>query len=417
MSLSGQGPVQATRYWDIDLTKKSELGRDDAVDKLRKVFLENVRLHLRSDVPIGAALSGGIDSSAIVMAMRHVQGDSLSLKTFSYIADDPDVNEENWADLIGKEADGLVYKVSPSPDELLSDLDQLIYIQDEPFGSTSIYAQYRVMKLARENGIKVMLDGQGADEMLGGYRPYFAARLASLVRQLQWFKACQFLSGLRRYEDYPFLRILMKAGSYFLPSFMRSYMLKIAGMDLIPLWLKQEWFKEHHVKIGLSVKYKNSDFLREELYWSLVKTMLIGLLRYEDRNSMAFSIESRVPFLTTELATFIFSLPEEYIIDRKGTTKSIFRQAMRGIVPDEILIRQDKIGFATPEQRWLAYSRSWVESVLTSNAARGISFFNIPALRKELRYAMSGRKVYLRLRVKVRKNWRNDEKVLRWFGY
>lgn len=394
LSLERQDSPQPIRYWDIDLNKKSALSRDDAAAKVRELFLENVRLHLRSDVPVGAALSGGIDSSAIVMAMRQVQGDSLDLNTFSFMAEDVDVNEERWVDMIGKAATGAVYKVKPSPDELLSDLDQLIYIQDEPFGSTSIYAQYRVMRLAREKGIKVMLDGQGADEMLGGYRPYFAARLASLIRQLQWLKACHFLLSLRQYEDYPFRRILMKTGSYFLPPSLRAYMLKFAGMDLIPPWLREKWFRERHVKIAPTEGSNNREILREELYRSLMKQLLIGLLRYEDRNSMAFSIESRVPFLTPELATFIFSLPEEYIIDRKGTTKAIFRQAMKGIVPDEILQRKDKIGFATPEQLWLHHLRPWVESVLNSDTARRVVFFHIPALQKGWEEVLQGHKSF-----------------------
>jgi asparagine synthase (glutamine-hydrolysing) len=304
------------------------------------------------------------------------------------------VNEETWVDMIGTASGAAVYKVKPSSDELLADLDKLIYIQDEPFGSTSIYAQYRVMRLARDQGIKVMLDGQGADEMLGGYRPYFAARLASLIRQMQWLKACHFLLSLRQYEDYPIKRILMKTGSYFLPPSLRTRMLKFSGMSLMPPWLKEKWFREHHVEIAPREKSNNQEILRQELYRSLMKQLLIGLLRYEDRNSMAYSIESRVPFLTPELATFISSLPEEYIIDGQGTTKAIFRQAMKGIVPDAILGRKDKIGFATPEKLWFQNLRSWVESVLNSDASRRVVFFHIPAMQKGWEEVLQGHKPF-----------------------
>jgi asparagine synthase (glutamine-hydrolysing) len=392
LSLKRQDPPQPTRYWDIDLTKKSALSRDDTAAKLRELFLENVRIHLRSDVPVGAALSGGIDSSAIVMAMKRIQGDSLGLNTFSFIAEDLDVNEEKWVDMIAKVSGAAVYKVKPSADELLADLDDLIYIQDEPFGSTSIYAQYRVMRLAGEQGIKVMLDGQGADEMLGGYRPYFAARLASLIRRMQWLRACHFLLSLRQYEDYPFKRILMKTGSYFLPPAVRTHILKFAGMDLMPPWLSEKWFREHHVEIAPVERINNREILRDELYRSLMEQLLIGLLRYEDRNSMAFSIESRVPFLTPELVTFISSLPEEFIIDRQGITKAIFREAMKGIVPAEILQRKDKIGFVTPEQLWLHHLRPWVESVLNSDTTRRVVFFDIPSMQKGWEEVLQGHK-------------------------
>jgi len=394
LSLENPGSFQPVRYWDIDLREKADVSLAEATVRVRDLFLKNVTLHLRSDVPIGAALSGGIDSSSIVMSMRKVQARSLDLSTFSFIAEDSNVNEERWVDLIGKAAGAAVYKVKISPDELLSDLDHLIYCQDEPFGSTSIYAQYRVMRLAKENGIKVMLDGQGADEMLGGYRPYFAAKLASLCRQLQWLKAFRFSLALRQYADCKLKTILMEAGSYFLPDPLRNYGLKLVGMDLIPPWLKETWFRDHQVQIAPSEKSRNREILRGELYRSLTKDMLIALLRYEDRNSMAFSIESRVPFLTPELTSFIASLPEEYLIDLKGTSKLVFRHAMRGIVPKEILERKDKIGFATPEQLWLQHLRPSIESILGSEAARRVVLFDSDSFKKRWREALQGRKPF-----------------------
>ena len=385
---------QPVRFWDIDLTVKSNLSFDEAASRVRDLFLKNVELHLRSDVPVGAALSGGIDSSAIVMAMREVQGSSLDLNTFSFVADASEVNEEKWVDMVGRAAGASVFKVRLTQEELLSDLDQLIYMQDEPFTGTSIYAQYRVMRLAKENGIKVLLDGQGADEMLGGYRPYLDARLASLLRQLQWLKACRFLLSLRQYDDYGLRTILMRTGSYFLPSSLRAYLLKLIGMELIPPWLKERWFKDHGVKIAPSERSFSREILREEMYRSLMRQLLIVLLRYEDRNSMAFSIESRVPFLTPELATFLSSLPEDYIIDLNGESKSVFRQAMKGIVPDEILERKDKIGFATPEERWLRHLRPWVESILRSDAAQSIVFFDVAAMERGWQDVFHGRKEF-----------------------
>ena len=394
LTLEKNAVPRPVRYWDIDLTVKSNLSFEEAANTVRDMFLKNIALHLRSDVPVGAALSGGIDSSAIVLTMRTVQGDSLDLRTFSFIADDPHTSEEKWVDMIGKKAGASVCKVRLTQEELLSDLDQLIYFQDEPFGGTSIYAQYRVMQLAKENGIKVLLDGQGADEMLGGYRPYLDARLASLLRQFLWLKAWRFLLSLRQYEDYGLKTILMRAGSFFLPPALRRQGLKLVGMDLIPPWLKERWFRDREVTIAPSERIRNHDILRGELYRSLMQDKLIALLRHEDRNSMAFSIESRVPFLTPEFATFLSSLPEEYIIDPEGMSKSVFRRAMEGIVPREILARKDKIGFATPELFWLRHLSPWIESTLASDAAKRLVFLDIDAFQKRYRDVMWGRKPF-----------------------
>jgi asparagine synthase (glutamine-hydrolysing) len=394
LALDRKNNFQPKRYWNIDLRQKSELSIDDAALKLRALFLKNVKLHLRSDVPVGAALSGGIDSSSIVMAMRQVQAYHLDINAFSYIAEDSKINEEKWVDIIGEAASVVSNKVMASPDELVSDLDQLIYIQDEPFGSTSIYAQHRVMGLAKEKGIKVMLDGQGADEMLGGYRPYFAARLASLFRQLQWIRAYQFLMHLSRYEDCKRLQVLKHAVSYFVPTPLRLWAHNLVGRELLPSWLNEGWLKDNDVRIVPTERTRGREILRADLYRDLTKQVLVGLLRYEDRNSMAYSIESRVPFLTPALASFISSLPEEYVIDMNGTSKTVFRKAMKGIVPDSILERKDKIGFATPEQLWLQNLRPWVESILNSEAATSVVLFDIPSLKRGWKDILNGNRAF-----------------------
>ena len=131
---------------------------DQAAERVRELFLDSVRLHLRSDVPVGAALSGGIDSSAIVAAMRAIEPE-VELHAFSYLADDPELDEERWVDLAAGAARATVHKTRVRSCELIADLDALLAAQDEPFGGTSIYAQHRVFRSAREAGIKVMLDG------------------------------------------------------------------------------------------------------------------------------------------------------------------------------------------------------------------------------------------------------------------
>ena len=172
--------------------------RVEASSRVCERFLNNVELHLRSDVRVGTALSGGIDSSSIVMAMRYLQGSGLDLHCFSHVAKDRAINEERWMDLVGAASGAQVHKVQPSASALREDLDGVIRAQDEPFPSTSIYAQYRVYRLAGEQGVKVMLDGQGADELFGGYRRYLAARMASLVARRGWRQAAGLAAGFLR---------------------------------------------------------------------------------------------------------------------------------------------------------------------------------------------------------------------------
>lgn len=393
--------AQLRRYWRVDFNREMKLSFEEAAAHLREMFLESVKLHLRSDVRVGAALSGGIDSSAIVASMRTLEP-QLDLHTFSYTAEDPALSEEHWVDIVGQTSRAEVHKVQPTPEELVSDLDALVETQDEPFGSTSIYAQYRVFRLAHESGIKVMLDGQGADEMLAGYRMYLAMRLASLLRRLRLIKANSFLkqaSALPGNLTLSRLQLISSAGGVLLPKrfqfvrrlFKRS-LDKRNGMQTG--WLDESWFLRQGVVPRPAMRPRSRYMLQEQLYETISESSLPMLLRYEDRNSMAHSIESRVPFLTADLVEFILALPEEYIIASDGTSKSVFRQAMRGIVPDAILDRRDKIGFATPEKRWMEAVRPWVEGILSSEVASRVPGMNLETMKEQWQAILAGQQAF-----------------------
>jgi len=397
LSLDSSGESRLQRFWRLDTSQRITLSLKEAAAKLRDLFLENIRLHLRSDVPVGAALSGGIDSSAIVAAMRLVEP-NLDLHTISYIADDPALSEDCWVDLAGSKARAIVHKVKAAPDEMMDDLDHLIAQQDEPFGGTSIYAQYRVFRQARESGITVMLDGQGADEMLAGYRPFLASRMVSLVRQGQSSKAVRLLANAGRLPGRrATTQLLMEAASHLIQPEWQSLARRFLGKQIIAPWQNGNWFRNHGVLVEPSTFYstsKKEELLREHLRQSLEETSLPMLLRYEDRNSMAHSIESRVPFLTPNIVSFVLSLPEEYLLASDGTSKNVFRLAMRGIVPDAILDRRDKIGFATPERHWLGVLRPWVEKTLISETARQIPAINAPAMMQDWKCVSEGKKAF-----------------------
>lgn len=394
MSLDNPRTVEPVRYWDLAGRERIDLSFDEAAAHLRDLFLENIQLHLRSDVPVGAALSGGIDSSAIVAGMRAVHP-KADLHAFSYIADDPAVSEEKWVDLAAGHTRAAVHKIRATPEELAADLDDLIRTQDEPFGSTSIYAQYRVFKLARETGITVMLDGQGADELLAGYRPYLAARLGSLLRQGHWLQAVKFAKRAAKLPGSRGLfRLLLQAGSVLCPARCKAIAHSLLGESLMPAWLNGAWFHTRGVTAPSAYRRARRDVLREQLRETVVSTSLPMLLRFEDRNSMASSIESRVPFLTPALAEFVWRLPEEYILGADGTSKNVFRKAMRGLVPDAILDRRDKIGFATPEKRWLTALRPWVEATLSSARAHAIPALKPAAMQMEWQAVLAGRRPF-----------------------
>jgi asparagine synthase (glutamine-hydrolysing) len=345
----------------------------EAVRRVRDEFLSNVALHLRSDVPVGAALSGGIDSSAIVAAIRHLEPDR-EIHTFTHVVDDPVLGEERWADVIASATGARAHKVRPRPDDLVEDLDELTWFQDLPVQGTSAYAQYRVFRLAREAGITVLLDGQGADEILGGYPLFRAARLASLVRSGDARAAV----GLLRCLDGPGPRVNLARralADYLVPRWITESARRGLGLEWRPAWIDEEWLSSRGARreafhLGFGGTCVSAESVR-----CLTSLSLPDFLRFEDRNSMAHSRESRLPFLTPGFVNLALSLPGEYIVDERGVSKSIFRKAMRGIVPDAILDRRDKVGFATPESRWLTALRPWVEHVIAAPGSR------IPALR------------------------------------
>lgn len=357
-----------TKWWAPSIKETSKLSFDDAAAELRRLFLENIKLHLRSDVPLGAALSGGIDSSAVVCAIRHVEPEA-PIHTFSFIAKDSVVSEEEWVDLVNTHVDAKANKVFVEPDELASDLDDMIRAQGEPFGSTSIYAQYRVFKLAKEQGITVTLDGQGADELMAGYQGYPGKRVHSILDNFGLRQAITFLKNWAQWPGRS-LNFGFKASvAEYIDGPMYDVIRSISGDSLNPSWIDTKQLKERGVRIRFPRQVPELNMRKRrlvaELAHSTTRRGLPALLRHGDRNSMRFSVESRVPFLTTSMADFLFSLPEHYLISEQGETKSIFRAAMRGIVPDEILDRRDKIGFATPEKEWLIHladkARNWLK--------------------------------------------------------
>lgn len=383
------------RWWKPQIAERSDLSFEEAVQKVRENFLQSVRLQLRSDVPIGAALSGGLDSSAVVCAMRHVAPDQ-PIHTFSYIAADTPVNEEKWIDIVNRHVGAYVHKVVVTPQELAYDLDDMIRAQGEPFGSMSIYAQYRVYQLAKESGVTVTLDGQGADEMLGGYIGFPGERICSLLDKGQPDKALAFLYRWAQWPGRSMSMGLKAALAELTTGMPHELMREVVGMNKTPEWIDDQKAAEMGL-LSRVERFRSGSEAKGRRMAAQMKNMLMrhglpGLLRHGDRNSMRFSIESRVPFLTVDQVEFALSLPEDYLVCDKGETKLIFRRAMQGIVPDEILLRKDKIGFEPPEREWLIsiadQAREWLKEDLK------IPFIRHTILLAEFEDVIAGRRPF-----------------------
>lgn len=384
LTLDGVSPVEPVGYWNIELKRPQDISYKDAVTTAGGLFEESVRLHMRSDVPVGCCLSGGLDSSAIVALMRKIGGAEQELHTFSYIVDHPVLSEEKYVDIVSADNSTVCHKVKPFPDEMVADLDRLVSVQEQPFMSTSIYAQHRVFRLAQEAGIKVILDGQGADEIFAGYYNLLGARITSLLSQGKFTAACRIAQGAPQNMRSHRLKMLLAAFGRLLPSSYTAPFMQLAGQTLWPDYLNRTWFAGQGVTAQQRLCGHGRDSLREELIYSIQKLSLPNLLRFEDRNSMCHSIESRVPFCNPKLVEFAMSLPNDYLISDDGTTKAVFRQSMRGIVPDSVLDRE-KVGFATPERDWLNSLRPWIEETLNAEATRNMPFLNLELTQRMIR--------------------------------
>jgi asparagine synthase (glutamine-hydrolysing) len=341
------------RWWWPTIQKRHTASFDQEVEKLRDLFLNSLKLHLRSDVNIGATLSGGIDSSAIVCGIRHIER-TLPIHTFSYIPSQKSVSEEQYINIVNKHVSAIPHKVEITPEELKNACSDLIRSQGEPFGGPSIFAQYAVFKLARQNNIVVTLDGQGADELLAGYNGSPSQRILSLIDGREYYTAINFLLNWSRWPN----RSLAKAVGSLLKDFtLRKHQVlprRLAGHTPTPDWV--DFRKLDALGVAKFEEKEKPVFCSRRRVMASLRHNLSGgelskLLRHADRNSMRWSIECRTPFLTTEISDFLLGLPEDYLISSNGETKKIFRAAMRGIVPDAILDRRDKIGFAAPENQ------------------------------------------------------------------
>jgi asparagine synthase (glutamine-hydrolysing) len=339
------------RYWDVDFETaldREPMSHGDAERAFRELFADSVRIRLRSDVPVGTSLSGGLDSSSVLCQIGAI-GAAAGQKAFTARMDDPRLDEGPYVDQLLALVGIPGFSVTPTAQEFMREIDRLYYHQEEPFPATSIFSSYMVNRLALQHGVTVLLDGQGADEYLAGYAHYPATRLMDLARRWRlrgWARERRETRQRLGTDPVPPKAMLVLAAQA-----LRGEGREILVDDLHDVqWLHPE-FRAAHAHEAPRTIPAGRDALRARLKADLTLGHLQELLRYADRNAMAFSREPRLPFLDHRLVELCASLPTEYLLEG-GESKKVMRAAMRGIVPDVILDRKDKVGFATPWANW-----------------------------------------------------------------
>ncbi len=344
--------IETDKYWDVDLNHRIDISEQDAIAEFRRLFEISVERRLRSDVPVGSSLSGGLDSSSIVMEIHRQLDEHAVQKTFSARFPGYHKDESKYMDMVIDRINVEAHAVTPSEESALSNFREVCYYQEEPFGSMSILAQFEVMKLAGSSGIKVLLDGQGADETLAGYVRYLETYLASVRDPGERKRIHDAMKLVQPADVLPDINAKLPTQTD--TGIARSALSKIRRSVKSP---DNPYFVGIHPDVVLKHRADPNPILKPQslkqaLYQSTFKRGLNELLRYADRNAMAHSVEVRLPFLYHELVEFTFSLPEELLIG-EGWTKYILRKTMEPVLPAEITWRKEKVGYEPPQEKWM----------------------------------------------------------------
>jgi asparagine synthase (glutamine-hydrolysing) len=349
---------QVVPYYNLSVRSEyRSLTEIDAVNTYRKCLEDAVKLRMRSDVEVGTCLSGGLDSSSITAISAQIlrNKSNRKIKAIHARVNKKSIDESSFAQKVSTFCNTELIMVEPDEEDFISSIDEVIKVQEEPFGSPSVFLQYFVMKKARQLNCLVMLDGQGGDETLLGYERYYPAYIMKLkgVKKITGFLHSSQNSKLTRLQ-------LIKYYLYF-----TNYNIRLNKLKRRNQFLKKEVLSKFNSNLLKRVSLSYLDILKLQKL-EINHTQLPHLLRYEDRNSMAHSVESRLPFLDYRSVETALSLPDEYKID-KGWTKNLLRKAMKSLLPEEVIWRRDKLGFNAPEEEWLVRIEDMISSSVNSS--------------------------------------------------
>jgi len=344
------GELIIERYWDINPGFQDEkITTEEATEKFRHFFETSVKRRLRSDVTVGTSLSGGLDSSSIAAMSHELQATSQNHQCFTAIFPGFEKDERHFSSQVANQFGLQQHLVSITVEDLINDWESFLYHQEEPVGSASAFAQYKVFELAKQQDVTVLLDGQGADEILGGYHKYYKWYWQELFQKRKLLRSGEIAAARK-------IGIQEKFG---FKNIMASLLPDLASVILERQYLLHALNHEDLAKEFVKLQSKEAYYTTPELshlngllYFNTCVHGLEELLRYADRNSMAHGREVRLPFLNHELVEFIFTLPPHFKI-REGWTKWLLRESMAKRLPAEITWRRDKVGFEPPQKQWM----------------------------------------------------------------
>lgn len=379
---------QLTQWYELR-PKAWKGSYDEAVGEFRRLLTDAVSLRLRSDVKVGSCLSGGLDSSSIVCIAADVlksQGDFAGQETVTACYESAKYDEWHFAQEVIKKTNAKPHRVFPSFTDLQHEIDTFLWHQDQPTGSTSQFSQWAVFKGTHAAGLKVMIDGQGADEQLAGYQGNDIALYTGLLKKA---RLGALLSEAKSYKS--------EKGAW--PKGFLLAAMQLSGgkavTAILPGKLKikpntESWLPDAQMPVMLE---GHATSLQENLLRQIYAEPLPSLLRYEDRNSMAWSVESRTPFMDYRLLEFNLGLPEEFVYQGR-VRKRILRDAMHNIIPEAIENRRDKMGFVTPEELWLkGEGNSWFrEEIEKACKQLGGVYFDSERARKYVNEMVEGKR-------------------------
>jgi len=401
-SFTPGAPLPVRRYYDLPRSAGPALSEADAAKGFFDLFEDSVRIHMRSDVRVGSCLSGGLDSSAIVMVMDQLlrqSGAPEPIHTVSACYDDKAVDEKPYMDQVVAATRSEPHFIYPSAERAVDILERMVWHQDEPFYNTSMYAQWCVFEEAARHKVKVMLDGQGADEQLAGYHhESFPLQAGTLLRGGDLAGLGRMLTERKRWHGVSYRsQLLAIPGRPRMPAWVsraRAPAARTPGAD----WLQSEKLAGAHSGLGALADLSERDAIGPvEDIGSLGVANLLGgtlsrLLRWEDRNSMAHSIEARLPFLDHRLVEFNVRLWNQHKVVG-GDTKRVLRAAMKGLMPEPVRVRRDKLGFATPQETWFRGPlRAAMETGIRDTLEVFPDLFNKGEVLAGLEAAMDGRR-------------------------
>lgn len=325
-----QKQINSVKYFDIKNVETSH-------EKVEECLKDSIKLRMRSDVEVGSLLSGGIDSSTI-LGLINSEKYTNKFQTFSAVFDEEQFSEKKYIDEF--KADNLELKkhfIYPKAEDLTKIIDELIYTQEEPFRSLAVFSQYEIYRYVKANtNTTVLLNGQGADEIFTGYTNFYYVYFLELLRTFNIKLFFEEFNAFRENRSLPTKNILMQLVKTFLGMFLeRKDKYKIFNKSFIPTKPKKRF----------------KDLLKNSLYENLTFSALREYLRYEDKNSMRFSLESRLPFLDYRVVQSVYSLNNEEKI-KNGVSKFALRNIAKGKIPGETLNRKDKMGFVSPQEVW-----------------------------------------------------------------